>query len=1060
MKGIIRFSLNNKFAIWLLTFIVTAAGLYAGLRMKQETMPNIEMPVLTVSTALPGASPEEVADKISKPLEQKIKNLDGVKTVTSTSMENVSQIVLQYSYSKDMDKAIAEAKEAVSGFDLPQGAQKVNVSSINMNAFPVVSLSISGTDSQSLEDVTKLIEQELRPNLEGISGVASVEISGQHLKEVHLTYDKEKMNRLGISEDTVQGIIQASAVKAPLGIFEIGDSKKTIVVDGAIDSLDNLKNLEIPAIPSGAAGGAAAGQKPGAISGGQAGAGQMGSGQQSGAATQIPASIPTVKLSDIAKVELVGKTESISRTNGKESIGINVVKAPDANTVQVVHDVKEAGKKFEKEHEGTKAVTMLDLGKPIEDSIRTMLEKAVFGALFAVIIILLFLRNFRTTLISIVSIPLSLLIAILVLKQMDISLNIMTLGAMTVAIGRVVDDSIVVIENIYRRMSLQNESLKGKELILSATREMFMPIMSSTLVTIAVFLPLAVVEGPIGQLFTPFAATMVFALLASLLVAITIVPMMGHAMFKNGIRKKVSKHEHDKPGKLAGFYQGVLRWSLNHKWITFGAAILILIGSLFLVPKIGVSFLPEQEDKYVMVTYSPAPGEKLADTEKKALDAEKQLLNREGVTSLQYSVGGKNPMNPGPSNSALFYIQYDHNFKDFTKEKDKLVEDLRKLGGEWKEMEGGGLGGNKLNLYVYGDNLDEIKPAIDKIQDKMKESNAFDKVENSLSKSYEQYTLTANQEKLSKLGLTAGQVAAKLSPVRDNPAITTVKVDGKKYDVFVNVDKKEYGSIKDIENETITSPLGKEVPLKEVVEVKEGQSPNTVNRRDGKMYLEVKADIVEKDVGRATVDLQKDIDDMKLPSNIKVDFGGVSEQINDTFSQLGMAILAAIAIVYLVLVIFFGGALAPFSILFSLPFTIIGALAGLYMTGETLSVSAMMGALMLIGIVVTNAIVLLDRVIHKEREGLSTRDALLEAAGTRLRPILMTALATIGALLPLALGYESAGIISKGLAVTVIGGLTSSTLLTLLIVPIVYEALMKLRRKPRINKEKGAVIHE
>ncbi|WP_274363778.1 efflux RND transporter permease subunit [Paenibacillus thermotolerans] len=1057
MRGIIRFSLNNKFAIWLLTIIVTVAGLYAGLNMKQETLPNLEVPYLQITAVYPGAAPEEVVANVTKPLEQRLIHMQGVKTVNSTSMENVSAITVEFDYGQDMDKASSEVRETLSGVTLPSGAQKPAVSQISFNAFPVVSL--SATDkSMTLEELTKLVEDDVKPSLEGLNGVASVEIAGQYVKEVTLRFNREKMKTLGLSEDTVKGIIQGSAITAPLGLFEIGDTEKTIVVNGGIATLEDLQNLAIPVMPS-----APGQQLPGQAAGmpGAPAAGAPAAGAQAQQTQQAPtgaampgaafaAGIPTIPLKDIADIELTGQSESISRTNGTESIGIQIVKAQDANTVDVVNAVKAEAKKLSGKHSGLELITLLDQGEPIEQSVSTMLNKALFGALFAVVVILLFLRNLRTTMISIISIPLSLLIGILVLQQMDITLNMMTLGAMTVAIGRVVDDSIVVIENIYRRMSLSSEKLRGKALVLEATREMFIPILSSTIVTVAVFLPLGTVSGMVGELFMPFALTIVFALAASLLVAITIVPALGHALFRNGVKSGKQHHE-DHPGRLARAYKNVLQWSLNHKAVTILLAVILLVGSFALTPFIGVSFLPEEEQKFAMVTYSPAPGERLEDVVDIALKAENFILSSEDVTNMQYSVGGRNPMSPGPSKSALFYVMYRDDVRQFEDVKKQLIEDLKKAapgGGEWAQMDmTGGFGGNGLALNVYGESIEDIRSAVDQIQSLIEADADFEKADNSFSETYGQYTLVADQQKLSSLGLTAGQIAMALSPVRERPVLTSVEVDGKQYEVHVQVDPKQFASIGDIENTTVVSPLGMAIPLKEVVNVREGESPNTITQKDGRMYAQVTADITAKDVAKASSDLQSQIDKLNLPSAIDVEFGGVSEQINETFTQLGLAMAAAVAIVYFVLVVTFGGALAPFAILFSLPFAIIGALAALFIAGETISVSAMMGALMLIGIVVTNAIVLIDRVIHKEREGLSTREALLDAGGTRLRPILMTALATIGALIPLALGYEGAGIISKGLGVTVIGGLTSSTLLTLVIVPVVYELLSKLRSK-------------
>lgn len=1108
MRKIIGYSINNKFAVTLLTLIVAFAGLYAGVNMKQETIPNIEIPVLTMTTVYPGAAPEEVAEKVTKPLESRIKNLNSVDTVSSTSLENASSIIVQYKFGKNMDKAEEELKNAISGALSLDGVQEPKIGRFSTSSFPVISLSMSA-DKGTLEDTTKLVEEDLLPALRSIDGVASVEVSGQQAKEMQLTFNTGKMKQLGLSESTVKGIIQASAVKAPLGLFELGKTEKTIVVDGAVSTLDDLKNLSIPVIPStagsagagtgagaaagtsgapaqaagsagqpaGGAGPSAAGTAPtdagkGAGAAQQAPGGGSASQQQAAAAAGTPSSaagaasaasqaaapgagaaagLPTVKLGDIADLKLVSVVNSYSRTNGRESIGITITKTTDANTVEVVNAVKDEAKRFTADHPDVNSVIIFDQGKPIKDSVSTMLNKALFGALFAILIIMLFLRNARTTIISVVSIPLSLVIALLVLKQLDLTLNIMTLGAMTVAIGRVVDDSIVVIENNYRRMSLKDEPLSGKALVIDATREMFLPILASTLVTIAVFLPLGLVGGMVGELFLPFAETMVFALLASLLVAVTIVPAMTHFLFRRGL-KESQKHV-EKLGASARLYRRVLHWSLNHKWAVSLIAVALLASSLLLVKPIGVSFLPEEEQKNVPITYVPGPGTTLDDVNKTALAAESLILKRKenGVTNLQYSIGGTGGINIGTNEkSTLFYVEYDSKTKDFKTEKTKLLQDLKALdpNGSWSTMDtAAGLGNNSLTLNVFGNSMEDVAAATKQISALVGKNPSFEKVANSLSENYAQYTLVADQQKLAKLGLTAGQIAKELSPARTRSVLTNVTVDGKEYQMYVNADKAQYQSIEDIENKTIMSPLGLSVPLKDVVKVEEGTSPNTITRQDGKLYANVTANVVVKDVGKASNDVKKEIDALKLPPGVSVEYAGVTRQINETFSQLGLAMLAAIAIVYLLLVITFGGALTPFVILFSLPFTVIGSLAALYITGETISASVLMGMLMLIGIVVTNAIVLIDRVRNKERDGLGTREALLEGSVTRLRPILMTALATIGALLPLALGFESTSgaLISKGLGVTVIGGITSSTLLTLLIVPVVYEALARWR---------------
>lgn len=1054
MKKIIDFSLNNKFALWILTIMVVVAGLFAGLTMKQESIPNITVPALTIITPYPGAAPDEVMNELTVPIEQRIQNLNGVELLTSSSLANASSIQVQFDFDTDMDEAVREVESAMSEISFPEQASEPQVSRISIDAFPVLTLSVSDS-GQSLEELTAIVEETVLPEIEGVAGLADAQISGQRLQKVTMAFNEEKMAQYGLTQETVQGLIQASNLTFPLGLTEFDGELKNLVIDGNMATIDDLKALQIPVVPQGANPGTA----PGAPAPGQtapdAAPGEMPAAAPGTVPGSAPAAaqLPTVALGDLAEIEVVSEAESISRTNGEESIGIQIIKSPDANTVEVVNAVKDIAGDLEKEYDLT-ITTTFDQGEPIEQSVETMLSKALFGILFAVVIILLFLRSFKTTVISIISIPLSLLMAIFLLNQLDITLNIMTLGALTVAIGRVIDDSIVVIENIYRRMSLPGEPLRGKALIREATREMFIPIFSSTVVTIAVFLPLALVSGQIGELFLPFALAVVFALSASLLVAITIVPMLAHSMYGKQLRglQNNKTHAEEKPGKLAGFYKRVLEWSLNHKIVTFGAATVLLVASLFLVPVIGVSFLPEEEQKMVMATYSPEPGQTREDVEGIALDAEGLIDAREGVTTYQYSLGGSNPMaamSGGGNNSALFFIEYDDEFEDFSEEGTKLIEELNSQteDGEWKTMDFAAVGGSGLELFVYGDSIEDIQTAMDEIQPIMEENEGLEKVESSLTEAYDQYTLVANQETLSQNGLTAAQVGMALRGTGEAPVLTTVQHEGKDINVYVEVPETDYAGIQDVTGVQIPTALGTTVAIGDVMEVEEGKSPDTINRRDGQMYASLSAEVIGNNASEISAEIDGKINDLDLPSGVTTDQGGVTEQINESFTQLGLAMLAAIAIVYFVLVVTFGGALAPFAILFSLPFTVIGVLVALWISGEALSVNALIGVLMLIGIVVTNAIVLVDRVIHKEKEGFTTREALLEAGSTRLRPILMTALATIGALIPLAIGAEGGGLISKGLGITVIGGLTSSTLLTLVIVPIVYEVVAKFRKK-------------
>lgn len=1021
MNGIIKFVLKNKLAVWLLTFIIAGAGLYAGTRMKLETIPDITVPVVTVMTVYPGATPEQVMDDVSEPIEKSISSLKGVKNVHSSSYANMSSVQVEYRYGTDMEDAEREVKSIVEGLTMPETVEKPTVARITMNAFPIVALSVS-SDQEDIAQLTNTVESIVKPQFDKIDGVSSASISGQHINEITLKYHEDKMASLQVTEDTVKQMIQAMDVRAPLGLFPFEDKEQSVVVDGKLTSVEQLKELQIPVTPN----------------------------------ADNP--LPFVKLGDLADIKEIGKVESVSRTNGKDAIAIQIVKGQEANTVDVVNDVKAVAKDIEKKHSDLTLDITLDQGEPIEKSIETMFSKALFGAAFAVLIILLFLRDWRSTIISIISIPLSILIAFVILNQMDITLNMMTLGAMTVAIGRVIDDSIVVVENIYRRIHLKNEPLKGRALIRAATIEMFRPIMSSTLVTVAVFAPLVFVGGMVGELFMPFALTMTFALGASLLVAITIVPALSHTLFKKqmlGTAKKPAKHKEH--GKLAHGYRNILNWTLNHKLITTMASIAVLVASLFLIPKIGFSFLPEDDQKVMYLTYTPEAGELREDTLKNVAVVEEKMMANKDVKTVQMSIGGNdNAMMGGGADGSLMFIIFDADTKDFTNKKEKLTKEVTSLkqSGTWKSQDFGMTGStNEVSYTVYGETIEDLEKVTKELQDKMVASKEIKDAKTSLSDRFDEYTLQIDREKVEQNGLTTIQVAMLLNPNTPTEKLTTLQKDGKDVNVIVEKTKEAPKNFDAVLETDIPTPLGKTIKVKDIVTVKEGSAANKIDRQSSRLFATVSATVQGDDVTKATSEINKIVDKLDVPKGVEIETGGVAADMVEAFTQLALAMVAAIAIVYFILVVTFGEGLAPFAILFSLPFTVIGTLVALFIAGETISVSVLMGLLMLIGIVVTNAIVLVDRIIHMEHDGKPMREAILEAGMTRLRPILMTAIATIGALIPLAIGAEGSGLISKGLGITVIGGLISSTILTLVIVPVVYEFISKLLKKNRLQTE-------
>ncbi|EOW9528302.1 efflux RND transporter permease subunit [Bacillus cytotoxicus] len=1011
MKSIIEFSIGNKLAIWIVTCFIIVFGIYVGFSMKLETIPNINEPVVNITTVYPGASPDTILSDVTEPIEKKVSNLEGVKNITSTSFEGASTIEIQYDFKTDMEKAENKIKEMVSGLDFPEGVMNPDIARANFNGLPVMVLSLTD-NTKKIEDLSVLAQKEIMPAFEEVEGVSKVEIIGKKNKEVEIKYKQDKLDQYALSVKDVTAYLKTIKTDMNLGMHVLDGKEKIIKVNGNEDSFEKIKELPIP----------------------------INLKAQNNNSNERETS---VTLKEVADVNIVQKSQSVSKANGVEGIGIQILQSSNSNTVNVVDDIKDKMKKLQQKHNSLEFVSVLDSGEPIKESVGVMINKTLMGAAFAVLIILLFLRDIKSTIIAVISIPVSLVISLIMLKQLNMTLNLMTLGAMTVAIGRVIDDSIVVIENIYRRMTLTEEKLSGVNLIKAATSEMFSSIMSSTIVTIAVFLPLGLIDGPVGELFMPFGVTIVFALLASLVVSITVVPMMAHLMLKRKgeVTKKTSS------SRVTKSYHAILNWSLNHKLITFCLASALFIGSIFLIPSIGVSFIGSNGNKMILATYNPVPGATDDTIKKDVKKAEEYLLKRDHIKMIQSSYGEGNPLHPANKKQVLFFITYKDGLKDLTKEKDIIFNDLQKLGmGEWGFNSSGNSNGS-VDVFVYGKTIEEIRPVADSVKKSLDNNQKVTNVKSDLSDSLRQVNFILNTEKMVSLGIQPTQIYNKLGSAKEEQ-IGELKVDGQKIPIKT-VERDNIVHQAELTKQQVTTNSTQKVELGEILSEAEVDTPAFITKRNGDVYTKISAEITDKDVGKVTENIQKKIDELSVPSGVQVNVGGVTEQIDESFAQIGIAIGSAIVIVYFVLVVTFGGGLAPLAILFSLPYALIGSLLGLLITNESISVSVMIGALMLIGIVVTNAVVLIDRAIKNEKKGILLRESILEAGVTRLRPILMTAIATVGALSPLLFTENSdgSGLISKGLGVTVIGGLTSSTLLTLIIVPIVYESLMKLKYK-------------
>ncbi|MDI9231606.1 efflux RND transporter permease subunit [Staphylococcus caprae] len=1050
IKKLLQFSLGNKFAIFLMVVLVVLGGVYSSAKLKLELLPDVENPMISVQTTMPGATPQSTQDEISSKIDSQVRSLAYVKSVKTESIQNASIVTVEYDNGTDMDKAEEQLKKEIDKIKFKDGVGDPELTRNSMDAFPMVAYSFT-SNQHDLKDVTKDLNQQLIPKLQTIDGVQNAQLNGQTNREVTLKFKQKALDEKGLTADDVENYIKTATRETPLGLFQFDKTDKSIVVDGEFNSVDALKNLKIPMSAAGQ--GSQSNDNSSSDSENENSSlmpkDNTNASNSNSKASSSDGKMPSVPLKDVAQVSVGDERTSISKTNGKDAVNLQIIKAQNANTVQVARDVQKKVDEFVKNNHGMTSTKTMDTAKPIQDSLYTMVEKAALGTIVAIIVILLFLRNIRTTAISVVSIPLSILIALVALKLSNVSLNILTLGALTVAIGRVIDDSIVVVENIYRRLSHPNEKLKGENLIINATTEVFKPIMSSTLVTIVVFLPLVFVSGSVGEMFRPFALAITFSLLASLLVSITVVPSLGATLFRKGVK---TKRQHEGLGAISRGYRQILKWSLNHKWIVIIVSIVILIGSIGLgATSLGTSYISSGDDKFLALTYTPKPGE----TEKAVLnhaeEVEKYLDSKDKVQTVQYSVGGPTPQDPtGSTNSLAIMVKYKSDTPNFDEEPDKVLKhiDQFKEPGEWKNQDlGTGAGNDSVEVTVKGPSTDDIKGTVEKVEKTIKDIDGIANVKSDLTQTYDQYEIKVDQNKAADNGISASQLAMNLNENLPEKTITTVKEKGKKIDVKVKQNKQTDWSAKKLNNIELKKPTGGTIKLSEIATLQKTTTPSKLTQEDGDYATTVSGKVTDKDVGGKSREVMSKLNDIDKPHNVKLNVGGATDDINTAISQLIIAMIAAIIIVYLILVITFKGGLAPFTILFSLPFTVIGVVLALVITGETISVPSLIGMLMLIGIVVTNAIVLIDRVINNEKQGMAMKEALIEAGGTRIRPILMTAIATIGALIPLLFGQDSSILISKGMAATVIGGLVSSTILTLIVVPVIYEILFTLKNK-------------
>ncbi|MEW2059493.1 efflux RND transporter permease subunit [Streptomyces sp. NPDC007002] len=1024
MSWLSRFSLAQRALIGLISIVALVFGAIAIPQLKQQLLPTIELPMVSVLAPYQGASPDVVEKQVVEPLENSLKAVDGVESVTSTASEGNALVMATFDFGDAGTKQlVADIQQAVNRAraQLPSDVDPQVIAG-STDDIPTVVLAVTSDKDQ--QTLAGQLDRTVVPALQDIDGVGQVTVDGVQDLQVSVVPDDRKLAAAGLNAGTLAQALRSGGATVPAGSFSESGKSRTIQVGGAYTSLRQIEDLRI--VAQDPAGGADEPGKP-------------------------------VRLGDVAEVKQEPSTAvSITRTNGKPSLAVMVTMDNDGSAVAISDAVKDKLPDLRRDlGAGAELTVVSDQGPAVSKSISGLTTEGALGLVFAVVVILVFLASIRSTLVTAVSIPLSIVLALIVLWTRDLSLNMLTLGALTIAIGRVVDDSIVVLENIKRHLGYGEERHAA---IINAVKEVAGAVTSATLTTVAVFLPIGLVGGMVGQLFGSFSLTVTAALLASLLVSLTVVPVLSYWFLRapkgtpeDAAEARRLAEEKEAASRLQRIYVPVLRFATRRRITSLVIAVAVLLGTFGMVPLLKTNFFDPGEQEVLTVKQELAPGTSLEAADEAARKVEKVLAEDQGVKDYQVTVGSSGFMaafGGGTGSNQASYQVTLMDAADSEDARDRIDEALGKLDGigDTSIAAGDGFGSQDLSVVVKAADADVLKKASEAVRDEVATIEDVTDVQNDLAQSVPRISVTAN-DKAADAGFDSAALGGIVAgAVRGTPA-GSATLDDTERDIVIR-SAEPAATLAELK----ALPLGP-VELGDIADVKVVPGPVSMTRIDGQRSATITARPVGDNTGAVSTDLAAKIDALDLPEGATATIGGVTEDQDEAFAQLGLAMLAAIAIVFMLLVATFRSLVQPLILLVSVPFAATGALALLLVTGTPLGVPAMIGMLMLIGIVVTNAIVLIDLINQYRAQGLGIMEAVIEGGRHRFRPIVMTALATIFALLPMALGVTGeGGFISQPLGVVVIGGLISSTLLTLLLVPTLY-AMVELRKERRAEKK-------
>ncbi len=1007
MRALVDLAVRRRVSVIMFALAVVVFGFVGYKRLALELFPDITYPSLTVQTEFPDTAPQEVEYLVTRPVEEMVGVLRGLQTIHSVSRPGVSEVTLEFDWKSDIDLLSMEVREKLDRLILPEEAEDPIVLRYDPALDPIVRIALSG--SGDLVEMRRLAEKKIKPDFETVLGVAAAQIKGGLEDEVQIDVDQERLAALGIPFDRIRQVVGVSNVNLPGGALRGKDRQYLIRTVNEFDTVEEIAELIIKQDSEG-----------------------------------------IVRLRDVAAVKMGTKErEEITRVNSKECVEIALYKEGDANTVTVSRLIMEQIAEWQdKLPPGCSMTVLFDQSHFIEQAIGEVRNAALIGGLLAIFVLFLFLRDLRSTLIIATSIPLSVIATFLLMYRLDISLNIMSLGGLTLGIGMLVDNSIVVLESIFRKKSA------GQPLGPSAvegTIEVGPAVVASTLTTVAVFLPIVFVEGVAGQLFKDQALTVTISLLASLLVAITMIPMLsalGGAL--RGERLQAAAAD-ERPVMTLGWfslaYDRFVRGAVRHRWVTLAVAFGLFFAALSSVRWIGTELIPPLSEGEFFFEINMPEGTSLAATDRIVGEMESAAADEEAIEFYYGTVGsrliaGGMSLNTKAENLGQLNIvmadRADQEGETATAEalrrRFEVIPDLKvKLGRpSYFSLK------TPVEVILYGENLEDLRAYSLELAQEMAAIPGLTDVRSSLEAGNPEIQVVFDRRRLAGLGLDMGILSETLKDRVQGVVPTRFKEEDRQIDVRIRNEKANRASVGDVRNLVLPGPDGRLIRLLTVADVRLDRGPAEIHRLQQQRAAMISANLKGKNLGSAIGDIEALIRQVPAPEGVTTELAGQNREMQTSFSSLRFALALAIFLVYIVMAATFESFVHPFIVLFTIPLALVGVVGGLLVTGTTITVIVLIGTIMLTGIVVNNAIVLIDAINRLRRSGVGKLEAVVRAGHLRLRPILMTTLTTILALVPMALSWGEGAELRSPLAITVASGLFLSTLLTLVVIPAAY----------------------